>query len=268
LQNKTTVLSCYKQEKRAGALLCEESLFLYIGDEMDKLDITDLDGSRKKHRRKKAEHIEGTVTVHKVSRRQRKKESPQRQKHPVLYAILDDLEVIGIALAISVFLLEFVIINARVPSGSMVSTIGVGDRLIGFRLAYATQEPQRGDVIIFRFPDDESQRFIKRIIGLPGDTVEIRQNEENPELADVYVNGVKLEEGYLGEPMLYDPVPGGKHTFTVPEGSYLVLGDNRNHSNDARFWTNTYVSKDKILAKAVFRYYSGTTRFLSFKMIQ
>ncbi len=234
---------------------------------MDKLEITDLDESRQKSRRKKAEQKKD-VALHKAGRRQKRKESKRRQKHPVLFALLDDLEIIGVALAISVFLLEFIIINARVPSGSMVSTIGVGDRLIGFRLAYAAEEPQRGDVIIFRFPDDESQRFIKRIIGLPGDSVEIRRNEENPDLADVWVNGVKLDEPYLDEPMLYDPIPGGKHTFTVPEGSYLVLGDNRNHSNDARFWTNTYVTEDKILAKAIFRYFSGTTHFLSFKMIQ
>ena len=240
---------------------------MYTGEEMEKLDITDLDTRPSKSRKRKAKRVKGTVTVRKVTRRQ-KKISERRQKHPVLFAVLDDFEVVGIALAISVFLLEFVIINARVPSGSMISTIGVGDRLIGFRLAYVAEEPQRGDVIIFRYPDDESQRFIKRIIGLPGDTVEIRQNAENPELADVCVNGEKLDEPYLAEPMLYDPVEGGKHTFTVPENSYLVFGDNRNHSNDARFWTNTYVTKDEILAKAIFRYFSGTTHFLSFKMIQ
>ncbi|MGI5988794.1 MAG: signal peptidase I [Lachnospiraceae bacterium] len=212
--------------------------------------------------------MNGKVTVHKVRRRGKKAVSPRRQAHPVLFAILDDLEVIGIALAISIFLLEVVIINAKVPSGSMKDTIEIGDRLVGFRLAYINSDPQRGDVIIFRYPDDESQRFIKRIIGLPGDTVEIRQNPDNPELADVYVNGEKLDEDYLAEPMLYDPVEGGEHVFHVPENSYLVLGDNRNHSNDARFWTNTYVSRDKILAKAIFRYYSGTTHRLSFKMIE
>lgn len=236
---------------------------------MDKLKITEVpeETDPKNDDLKKARRVKAKVTVHKVKPKQRKV-SPFRQKHPILYSVLDNLAVIGIALLIAVFLLEFVIINARVPSGSMKDTIEIGDRLIGFRLAYVTEEPKRGDVVIFRYPDDESQRFIKRIIGLPGDTVEIRQDPENAELAEVYVNGEKLEENYLAELMLYDPADGGTHTFQVPDGSYLMLGDNRNHSNDARFWQNKYVSRDKILAKAVFRYFSGPTRKISFKTIQ
>lgn len=211
--------------------------------------------------------MKGRPVIH-VKKKRIRTTSPRRQRHPKLFALLDNLIIIGAALLISFFILEFLIINARVPSGSMMNTIEIGDRLIGNRLAYLSSAPERGDVIIFLFPDDEKELFIKRIIGLPGDTVQIRQAADDPQYADVYVNGKKLDETYLPERMLYDPAEGGKHEFTVPENEYLVLGDNRNHSNDARFWQNTYVAKDKILAKACFRYFSGSTHFLSFKWIK
>ena len=194
--------------------------------------------------------------------------APLRQKHPTQVSILNYVKTIVITVVIATLLLTFVIINAVVPSGSMEHTIDIGDRLIGFRLAYLASEPQRGDVIIFRYPDDESQRYIKRIIGLPGDTVEIRRNPDDTAFADVYVNGEKLEEDYLAEPMLYSPNSGGAHEFQVPDGSYLVLGDNRNHSNDARFWKTPYVSRGAILAKAIFRYYGGTAKRFDFKLIK
>ena len=81
---------------------------------------------------------------------------------------------IAIAVALALFLNNFVIINARIPSGSMENTIMTGDRLIGLRLAYKNSDPQRGDIIIFKFPDDETQKYVKRVIGLPGETVTIK----------------------------------------------------------------------------------------------
>lgn len=150
--------------------------------------------------------------------------------------------------AVTVFLLkEFVIINAFIPSGSMEYTISPGDRVIGNRLAYITREPERGDIVIFKYPDDEEQLFVKRIIGLPGETVTVED-------AKVYIGEEQelLEEYYLKEEWITD---NGPYTFEIPEGSYLVLGDNRNNSKDARYWNNTYVEADKILGKAVFRYW-------------
>lgn len=150
--------------------------------------------------------------------------------------------------AITVFLLkEFVIINAYIPSGSMENTIYPGDRIIGNRLAYLSEEPQRGDIVIFKYPDDEKQLFVKRVIGLPGERVTIDD-------AKIYIGDeqIALEEYYLKEEWT---VANGTYTFDVPEGSYLVLGDNRNNSRDARYWENTYVAEDKILGEAVFRYW-------------
>lgn len=127
----------------------------------------------------------------------------------------------------------------------MENTILPGDRIIGSRLSYLYHEPKRQDVVIFLFPDDESQVFIKRVIGLPGETLRIVDGR-------VYMNGSEkpLEEIYLKE------VPRGDFgSFKVPEDSYFMMGDNRNHSHDSRYWENHYVKKEDILAKVIFRYY-------------
>lgn len=157
--------------------------------------------------------------------------------------------VLTFALAIgAAFLIKnYLIINADVPTGSMENTIMPGDRLIGNRLAYIKDGPERGDVVVFKYPDDEKETYVKRVIGLPGETVEIRD-------AKIYINGSEepLEEDYLKEDWT---VATGPYTFEVPEGHYLVMGDNRNDSWDARYWTNTYVARDKILGKAVFTYW-------------
>lgn len=154
---------------------------------------------------------------------------------------------IAAAVAMALFLNHVVFINATIPSGSMENTIMEGDRLLGLRMAYNHSEPKRGDIIIFKYPDNEEENFIKRVIGLPGETVEIRD-------AKIYINGSQtpLEEDYLKEEWVIET---GPFLFEVPEECYLVLGDNRNSSKDARYWVNTYVAKDKILGKAWFRYF-------------
>ncbi len=154
---------------------------------------------------------------------------------------------IVVTMTILILLKEYVIINAYIPSGSMEYTIMPKDRIIGNRLAYLKEEPERGDIVIFKYPDDEEQLFVKRIIGLPGETVTIRD-------AKVYIGEEKilLEETYLKEEWIVD---NGPYTFVVPEGSYLMLGDNRNNSKDSRYWKNTYVEQEDILGEAVFRYW-------------
>lgn len=144
------------------------------------------------------------------------------------------------------FLIDtFVIVNAQIPSGSMENTIMTGDRVFGNRLSYKFSDPKRFDIIIFKYPDDESQLFIKRIIGLPGETVEIHDG-------NIYINGsdTPLEDVDIKEPM-----EGSFGPYTVPEGCYFVMGDNRNNSRDSRYWENTFVSEDEILGKAVLRYW-------------
>ena len=142
---------------------------------------------------------------------------------------------------------NFLLINAVIPSESMENTIMTGDRIFGNRLAYLFDDPERFDIVIFKYPDDESQRFIKRVIGLPGETVEIREGK-------VYINGsdTPLDDSFTPE----TPV-GNFGPYTVPEGCYFMLGDNRNNSRDSRIWDNPYVKKEKILGKAVLRYFPG-----------
>jgi signal peptidase I len=154
---------------------------------------------------------------------------------------------LGAAFLIALFLKNFVIINATVPTGSMENTIMPGDDLLGLRIAYLFSEPERGDIVIFKYPDDESQKFIKRIIGLPGDEVVIEDGK-------IYINGSEepLDEPYLKEEWVRNT---GPYDFVVPDGCYLVMGDNRNDSWDARYWENTYVTEDELIGKAEFVYY-------------
>lgn len=159
--------------------------------------------------------------------------------------ILDWVKVILAALAISFILNNFVIVNAQVPTGSMEDTVMTHDRVFAFRLSYLFSEPQRGDIVIFHLPDDESQNYLKRIIGLPGETIEIKDGK-------VYINNSEepLQEDYLKEEPYGDYGP-----YEVPENCYFMLGDNRNISLDSRYWEHTYVSKDKIMGKVILRYY-------------
>lgn len=152
-----------------------------------------------------------------------------------------------VALAVAVILKNYIIINADVPTGSMENTIMPGDRLIGSRLSYWKEGPERGDIVIFRYPDNEEELYVKRVIGLPGETVDIKDGL-------IYINGSEapLTEEYLKEEWT---VATGDYHFEVPEDSYLMLGDNRNDSWDARYWNNTYVQREKILGKAVVVYW-------------
>ncbi len=154
-----------------------------------------------------------------------------------------------IAAGIGLLIGKVLIVNAKIPSESMENTIMTGDRLIALRTAYWFDEPKRGDIVVFHYPDDEKELYIKRVIGEPGDTVEGKDGE-------VYVNGKALEEPYIAEKIEED-FP----AYQVPEGSYFVMGDNRNCSWDSRYWENTFVKKEKILGKAFVRYYPSYKHF-------
>lgn len=169
------------------------------------------------------------------------------EKPSTLREIISWVLYFAVAIIAALLIKNYLIINANVPTGSMENTIMPGNRLIGNRLAYMNSEPERGDIVIFKYPDNETETYVKRVIGLPGETVTI-------ENAKIYIDGSTkpLEEAYLKEEWTESD---GPYTFEVPEDCYLVLGDNRNNSWDARYWTNTYLSKDKILGEAVFTYW-------------
>ena len=177
--------------------------------------------------------------------RSRRKKEGEDQPFSLKKEIISWLQIIVAAVVIALVLNNFVIANSRVPTGSMENTIMSRSRVIGSRLAYLKDDPQRGDIVIFHYPDDESIYYVKRVIGLPGETV---MSEDGK----VYING---SDTPLDEPYLAEPMEGSYGPYTVPEGCYFMLGDNRNNSRDARFWENKYVKKDKIIAKVLFCYY-------------
>ena len=163
--------------------------------------------------------------------------------------ILEWLQIIIAAAVIAFCLNTFVVANSRVPSASMENTIMTRDRILGSRLSYYFgNTPERGDIVIFTHkaePGKDKTRLVKRVIGLPGETVDIREDK-------VFINGsdTPLQETYLPEAM-----DSKDYHFEVPEGCYLMLGDNRNHSIDARGWEDPYVTEDEIKAKVLFRYF-------------
>ena len=185
-----------------------------------------------------------------------------KKKANVKKEIMSWVIMFAVAVGIAAFISKFVLINAFIPTGSMENTIPTKSRLIGLRLAYTFSEPERGDIIIFKNPSDPEENYVKRIIGLPGEKVVL----ENSQIY-VYKADGSLKYGPLEEPYLKDDVwmsLGEKYEFNVPEDRYLVLGDNRKNSADARTWyrmkgdvDEIYIHKDKILAKALFIYWNS-----------
>ncbi len=170
-------------------------------------------------------------------------EKTKTKKNSVAREIFNWVITLVACILIAKMINSFVIVNARVPSASMENTIMTNDRLIANRLAYVFDEPERGDVVVFEAPDEPDKLFIKRVIGIPGDTIQIHDGL-------LYLNNELQEETYIKEDMV-----GSFGPYTVPEDSYFMLGDNRNNSLDARYWRNTYVPEDTILGKAMFTYY-------------
>ena len=154
--------------------------------------------------------------------------------------IIEFLKTVIPAILIAWAICTFLITNTVVPSGSMENTIPTGARVFGNRLY---KNIERGDIMVFH-SNYESYLLIKRVIGLPGDTVEIVPDGDT---MVVKINGEILDEPYLKEPML----PAESQTFIVPEGHYLFFGDNRNASYDARYWEDPYIEEDEIIGKAV-----------------
>ena len=142
-----------------------------------------------------------------------------------------------LAILLAIIINKFILYKIVVPSPSMSPTVEVGNQLFVTKV-YNTSNIKRGDILVFN-SDELHELLLKRVIGLPGDNVEIKKD------GSVYVNGEKIKEDYV-------KYPGGKTdmSFNVPEGKFLMLGDNRANSDDARYWANPYVDSKDIDAKA------------------
>ncbi|MGL5649705.1 MAG: signal peptidase I [Clostridium sp.] len=145
-----------------------------------------------------------------------------------------------IAYILAMLINKFLIFTVHIPSESMMPTINVGDRLIAKRV-YDYGKINRGDILVFDFKEEDSL-YIKRVVGLPGDSILIDRKK-------LYINGEEFKEDY---------VKFSEETYAeyiVPEKSYFFLGDNRANSKDSRYWKNPYINEEDIRGKAIFRYY-------------
>lgn len=173
-------------------------------------------------------------------------------------------EAFVIAIVLALFVRTFVVQAFKIPSGSMIPTLLIGDHILVNKFTYGIKlpltdvvilplgRPDRGDVIVFRYPQDETKDFIKRVVGLPGDKVEMHAQQ-------VYVNDRPLPESYAVHLDGDQPSRSGEERddygpVTVPPDSYFVMGDNRDHSLDSRYWG--FVKRSKIKGRAFLIYWS------------
>jgi len=191
-----------------------------------------------------------------------------------------------IAAVVALFIRQFAVEAFKIPSGSMIPTLTIGDHLLVNKFIYGPRipftdkrfftgrEPQRGDIIVFKFPEDESKNFIKRIIGVPGDKIEIRKgvlliNDQAVPVTEESTANAGAQNPVAGWPRVYDEQLGQvTHRLQylrdqtgvdfgpvlVPARSVFVMGDNRDNSQDSRVWK--FVKYDKILGKALIIYWS------------
>lgn len=188
-------------------------------------------------------------------KKQKKKEKEENKT--TLQVVGEYIRIIAGAALIAFLICKFVIINAVVPTLSMSPTIKKNDRIIGLRIPYYFTDPERGDVVIFKTPDpaNEGQLYIKRVIGLPGETVVI--SKDSVKIVDKDGKITELEEDYLTEDQtnVYDAADNTVISVTLGDDEYFMMGDNRKNSSDSRVWGP--VKRDAILAKAWLKYYKG-----------
>ena len=156
---------------------------------------------------------------------------------------------IVVALLLTLVIRTYVIQAFKIPSGSMRPTLMEGDKLFVNKYIYRFHTPQRGDVVVFKYPEDPKKDFIKRLVAFENETVEIRDGK-------IYVNGKVLDDpNTFGKFYYYnhDPFGGPNEKIHVPSNSYYVLGDNSANSTDSRFWG--FVPKANFVGKAIFRWW-------------
>jgi len=151
--------------------------------------------------------------------------------------IKEILESVVIAIILALIIRAFLFQFFWIPSRSMEPTLLINDRIVVTRFSYWFHEPQRGDVVVFKYPLETKKDYVKRLIGLPGEKIQIKNSQ-------LYINDMLIEEPYLPEGLKFadfGPVE-------VPEGEYFMLGDNRNNSSDSRVWG--FVKEDLLIGKA------------------
>lgn len=176
----------------------------------------------------------------------------------------ENVEALVIAVILALFIRAFIVQAFKIPSGSMKNTLLVGDYILVNKFIYGVKvpftdmtiipvkEPKRGDIIVFKFPLDPSKDFIKRVVGVGGDTVEVRDKK-------VYVNGEPQNDDFTihTKPYVLPALVQPRDNFgpvTVPKGKLFMMGDNRDESNDSRYWG--FVDLSAVKGKAIIIYWS------------
>ncbi len=176
---------------------------------------------------------------------------PRLKSREIILVVVGLLSLAG--LYVGADMAEIALKAYTIPASSMAPTLLVGDFILVNKLAYESAPPRRGDIIVFLYPNDESRDFIKRIIAVGGDTIQVRDNR-------VWLNGVLQEEPYVrggsvpANLSAYCGYVYGCDQLTVPAGSYFVMGDYRDNSQDSRYWG--FVRGEKIRGKAFLIYWS------------
>jgi len=169
-------------------------------------------------------------------------------KKTFISQVKETLITIGIALVLALIIRAFILQTFYIPTGSMMPTIMPGDRVIALKFWYYFVPPKRGDIVVFKSPE-EPKILVKRLIGLPGDTVLIRDGK-------IYINGKLWKDKRIANIRYYAIGPYGVGEQKVPLGKYYMLGDNSENSDDSRFWG--FVPRKNILGKVVFTYWPVT----------
>ena len=166
-------------------------------------------------------------------------------------------ELVVVAFMVALIVQTFVVKPFKIPSGSMMNTLQIGDMILVNRFFYWFHQPKRGDVIVFKYPENPKEDFIKRVIATEGETLDIR-------LDQIYINNKLIPEDYIREPTRETGLI--SFPFKVPKGCVFVMGDNRNNSRDSRFWGPLRL--EYIKGKAFIIYWFSKNRegkFLQFK---
>lgn len=191
----------------------------------------------------------------KTKKKKKKKKTTKKEKNPedinIVSELLNLIIYIGIVVLICYFVINFVGCRSRVDGDSMNPTLSDADNLWVDKLSYTFGEPERFDVIIFNYNEDTT--YVKRIIGLPGETVRIDID------GSIYIDGKLLVESYGNEVITPDNIGRASDDVVLGEDEYFVLGDNRNHSSDSRWPDVGNVHKDDILGKVILRIYPFTS---------
>lgn len=169
-----------------------------------------------------------------------KKETNKDKKPKTTGAVVWEFVQTLIMAAALYFAIDFCVARVRVENVSMETSFTEGELLMVNRLNYKFNEPERGDVVIFKAPTEPNKDYIKRMIGLPGDQILIKEGK-------LFINGNEIQEPWVHEQMAYEG------EWTVPENAYFVLGDNRNHSSDSHSWG--FVPRENLVGDAFFCYW-------------